>query len=210
MKATILLCSLLLMINGCGTGMEDSTASRLASTIDAKQTLAMPSNPATCVEATSMPACDGILTRIMRNSIRIEYSDDITISQLNSIEVRMLLPNGQFGGDIANEFLIVDEGGGVVTLLNSGIWLENATWYSVTDTCNQFDLLVKYGDVDGNGATDAIDVNAIWAHAGSSEPLYDINGDGDVDMFDALLTWKYRDVHVPPSSPKPSGHDCQQ
>lgn len=210
MKATLLLGSLLLVITGCGTGMEDSTTPRTATTSGDKRTHDMPITPASCVEAISMPACDGILSRIMRNSIRIEYSDDVTVAQLNSIKVRELQSSGQFGADIAHEFLIVDEGGGFVTLQNNGIWLENATWYAVTDSCNQFDFLVKYGDVDGDGETDALDVNTIWRHAGSGDPSFDVNGDGVVDMFDAQLAWKYRDVHVHPTPLKPTGHDCQQ
>ena len=209
MKATILLGSLLLVITGCGIGLEDSSALRTITTGNTKQTLAMSSDPATCVEAISTPTCDGTLSRIMRNTIQLEYSDDVTVAQLDSIEVRALLPNGQFGADIAREFLIVDEGGGFITLKNTGIWLENATWYAVTDSCNQFDLLVKYGDVDGNGRTDALDVNTIWRNTDSGDPTLDINGDGEIDMFDALLTWKFRDVHVSPTPPKPTGHDCQ-
>ena len=172
--------------------------------------LAMTVAPSCAAASASTPSCDGVLPRSAGTVIRVQYASDPTAS-IPAIEVRELLDGGLFGANVADQFTKVDEGGNSVVLTNNGTPLTNRTWYAVTDGCNQFDFVVMYGNVDGDGDTDALDANAIWQNRlnpVSDNTPFDIDGDGDVDALDVNAAWNNRDANVPPVPAKPTGHIC--
>jgi hypothetical protein len=164
------------------------------------------------VASASAPSCDGVLPRSAGTVIRVQYPSDHTAS-IPLIQVQELLDGGLFGADVTDQFIIVDEGGNSVLLTNNGTPLLNRTWYAVSDGCNQFDFVVMYGNVDGDGDTDALDANAIWINRlnpVNDDTPYDVDGDGDVDALDVNAAWNNRDALVPAVPAKPTLHTCPQ
>ncbi len=147
----------------------------------------------------------------MGTVIKIQYPFDPT-ALVPTIQIRELLPNGAYDTDVTDQFTIFDDGGNAIMLTNSGAALSNRTWYGITDSHGtKIDYIVIYGNVDGDGDTDALDANAIWQRR--LDPVedntpYDIDGDGDVDALDVNAAWNNRDALVDPVPSKPSGHDC--
>ena len=58
------------------------------------------------------------------------------------------------------------------------------------------------GDLDGNGAVNAADIDALWAHVPSADPAWDVDGNGAVDVADVdalvrdVLAGEYGDADL--------------
>ena len=157
------------------------------------------------------PACDGVLPRTAGTVIKLQYPADIAVCN-PTIQIRELLDGGLYNADLSGSFSIVDAGGGLMILTDSGATLVNRMWYGITDNLGtKIDYIVIYGNVDGDQDTDALDANAIWQNRlnpVSDNTPFDIDGDGDVDALDVNAAWFARDALVPPVPPKPTGHAC--
>jgi hypothetical protein len=129
---------------------------------------------------------------------------------VESLKVRRLLDGGVFGDDLTALFEIVEVDGGVVQVKNVGDPLANESWIGITDNCGlniQYDVV--YGDANGDGTTDAQDMNLIWTNRGAAanDSPFDMDGDGNINALDINNAWHFRNSAAPD---KPTGHDCSK
>lgn len=75
-----------------------------------------------------------------------------------------------------------------LTLSDTGL-LPVTTTAAINTTSKRVEVNAKAlltGDVDGNGAIDDVDYDAVLAKLGTTEVAYDLNGDGTVDIIDLV------------------------
>jgi hypothetical protein len=166
--------------------------------------------------ASSIYGCDATLPRFQKNTIRLTFTDPITLPPAGAIEIRQLLA-GDFGAtNHASSFLMSIESGNTLKLVENGNILTNGVWYAVmyrgsdwTGVCNfERDYAKVAGDADNTGINDFADLSFIFGNqtgAAGDTDRSDVNGDTFVDFADISDAFGFNGSFA---AAKPSGHGC--
>jgi len=173
----------------------------------------------------SNPGDQASLWRSRKNIIRLTFGSDIAastgpISLAEKLEIRQLLPGGEFGPDLSGgfDFSVENDGGGlprVLRIQDTGGNMSHRAWYGILNNGGwlavppfEVQHVLQIGDADGNKLVISLDVGAVnagipcFVDCGDDNRL-DIDGDGRVISLDVGVV----NGHIGSFTvSKPSGH----
>lgn len=161
------------------------------------------------------PVCDGTLTRLSNNVIRLTFDGAVTLPA--GIEVFELDAAGStVGVDQSGNFLYsLESGNTVLRMEENGAVLNNPTWYTLRNTggwSGVSNFTVVYNAMPGNanadGFTDFGDLSAIFPNftfAPADDDPFNINADGFVDKADLSASFAFYGAAKPD---RPPGNAC--